>query len=558
MSAGMQQLMHFEARRPSLWLTLHRLVVKGTLDTSSAAKILAVFPSISKTNYIFGQVLFEALAAKGHDLTVVSPFEIQYAYENIRQVRITGLFSHIEDYGLHANVFTKRDKSSFYGNTNLIYGTAAMADYTLGHPKLQELLKNPNETFDLLILDQVLCESLLGLAYHYGVPAIVYSASASNKYTNEMVGNPHNPAYNPIPSLGYSDRMDLVQRVWNTFVSICEQFNYRYLYLPSQEAVYQRYFSRRNLPPLLDLIHNVSLVMVNSHPVINFARPFVPNMIEIGGAHIRQLEDTGFSQDVINWVEKAKNGVIYFSMGTNIRSADFPDILREAFVGAFSKLSQVLVIWKWENATLPNQSGNVIIGPWMPQQQLLAHPNVRLHITHGGLLSMMETVHYGKPILGLPLAGDQEILVNRAAEAGYGLKLDYQNVTEQGLLDAINHILNEPEFRYAAMKASREFREQPLKPMDKVLYYVDYVLKKDSGMNYLRSGALYLSFWPRHVVDVAAILLLITMIPVGLFATLIQIILRKTHERKVKTVPAVGKTVSNDKSSEKGEEKKRN
>lgn len=59
-------------------------------------------------------------------------------------------------------MFTKRDKSSFYGNTNVIYGTAALADYTLGHPALQELLKNPTETFDLLILDQVLCESLLG------------------------------------------------------------------------------------------------------------------------------------------------------------------------------------------------------------------------------------------------------------------------------------------------------------------------------------------------------------------------------------------------------------
>uniref|UniRef100_A0A182NMI7 Uncharacterized protein n=1 Tax=Anopheles dirus TaxID=7168 RepID=A0A182NMI7_9DIPT len=540
-------------------IALAAVILASTCGSCSAAKILAVFPSISKTNYIFGQVLFEALASRGHNVTIVSPFEVQYKHENVRQVRITGLFNHIEDYGLHANVFTKRDKSSFYGNTNLIYGTAAMADYTLGHPKLQELLSNPSETFDLLILDQVLCESLLGLAYHYGVPAIVYSAAAPNKYTNEMVGNPHNPAYNPIPSLGYSDRMDLVQRVWNTFVSICEQFNYKYLYLPSQEAVYQRYFTRRDQPPLLDLIHNVSLVLVNSHPVINFARPVVPNMIEIGGAHIRHLEDTGFSQDVINWVEKAKNGVIYFSMGTNIRSADFPESLRDAFTGAFSKLSQLLIIWKWENATLPNQSGNVIVGPWMPQQQLLAHPNVRLHITHGGLLSMMETVHYGKPILGVPLAGDQEILVNRAIEAGYGLKLDYQNVTEELVLDAINRMLNEKEFRYAAMKASRQFREQPLQPMEKVLYYIEYVLKQDSGVSYLRSGALYLSFWPRHVVDVATILVLITLIPVGLFATLIQIILRKTHKRKIEgTAGAVKPSSGSGKTMEKTLKKKRN
>ncbi|XP_052873582.1 UDP-glycosyltransferase UGT5-like [Anopheles cruzii] len=525
----------------------------------NAAKILAVYPSISKTNYIFGQVLFETLAAHGHNVTIVSPFEVQYPQQNIRQVRITGLFSHVEDYGLNANVFTKRDKSSFYGNTNLIYGTAAMADYTLEHPKVQELLKNPAEAFDLLILDQVLCESLLGLAYHYAVPAIVYSASAPNKYTNEMVANPHNSAYNPIPSLGYSDRMTLVQRVWNTFVSICEQFNYKYLYLPSQEAVYQRHFLRPGMPPLLDLIHNVSLVMVNSHPVINFARPVVPNMIEIGGAHIRDFEDTGFSQDVINWVEKATNGVIYFSMGANIRSADLPPYLLDAFVGAFGKLNQVLVIWKWENATLANQPGNVIIGPWMPQQQLLAHPNVRIHITHGGLLSMMETVHYGKPVLGLPLAGDHEILINRAVREGYGLRLDYQNVTEEIVLEALQRILNNPSYRNAALKASRHFRQQPQKPMEKVMYYIDFVLKRDGGVDYLRSGALYLSFWSRQVVDVAIMAILIVMLPVGIFASLVQHILRKTHTGKLRknAQPGENKNFTSGKTTGKDAKKKR-
>lgn len=62
---------------------------------------------------------------------------------------------------MNTNIFTKWDKSSFYGNSNLIYGTAAMADYTLGHPKVQELMQS-DASFDLLILDQVLSDSLLG------------------------------------------------------------------------------------------------------------------------------------------------------------------------------------------------------------------------------------------------------------------------------------------------------------------------------------------------------------------------------------------------------------
>ncbi|EAT35941.1 AAEL011937-PA [Aedes aegypti] len=496
------------------------------------SKILAVFPSTSKTNYILGQVLFEQLASRGHEITVISPFEIEYDSENIKQIKLTGMFAHLEDYGMNTNIFTKWDKSSFYGNNNLIYGTAAMADYTLGHPKVQELLKS-DASFDLLLLDQVLCDSLLGLANHYDVPAIVFSSTATNKFSNEMVANPHNPAYNPISSLGYSDRMSFDQRLWNTLVSISEQFNYKYLYLPSQEVVYQRHFAKKNLPPLLDVIHNVSVVLVNSNPMINYPRPVVPSMIEVGGMHLKKFDKTGLSQDVINWVEAAKGGVIYFSMGGNAKSIDLPANVRNAFTGAFGQLSGTLIIWKWENATLENQSSNVIIGPWMPQQELLAHPNVRLHITHGGLLGMIESVQYGKPILGLPLAGEQEVLVDKAVAGGYGLKLDYQNITQEIVLESIKRVLNEPSFCENALKMSRQFREQPMKPMDKAIYYIEYVLNNDGGVQKLRSGALSLTFWERHLVDVALCIVTIGLLPIALFAILIQMILRKSHQKKL-------------------------
>ncbi|XP_058457594.1 UDP-glycosyltransferase UGT5-like [Malaya genurostris] len=506
------------------------------VKSSGGSSILAVFPSTSKTNYLFGQVLFEALASRGHRVTVVSPFEVHYDSENIKQIKLNGMFAHLEDYGMNTNIFTKWDKSSFYGNNNMVYGTAAMADYTLGHEKVRDLLES-NETFDLLILDQVLTDSLLGLALHYQIPAIVYSSTAANKFINEMVANPHNPAYNPIADLGYSDEMSFVQRLWNTLVSVSEQFNYKYLYLPAQEAVYQRHFARKNLPPLLDLIHNVSLVLVNSHPVINYPRPMVPSMIEIGGLHLRKFEESGLSEDVIDWVEAAKNGVILFSLGANTKSTDLPANVRKAFTAAFSQLSGTLILWKWENATLANQTSNIIIGPWMPQQELLAHPNVRLHITHGGLLGMMESVYYGKPILGLPLAGDQEILVDRAVRAGYGLKLNYQNISEELVLSSIKRILEDKSFRLNALKASSHFREHSVAPLTKAVYYIEYVLKKDGGAANLRTAALKLNFWERHLVDVVLGFIGICLVPVTLIATLIQVILRRTHRRKP-TIPA--------------------
>lgn len=60
---------------------------------------------------------------------------------------------------------------------------------------------------------------------------------------------------------------------------------------------------------------------------------------------------------------------------------------REAFVKAFGKLKQK-VLWKYENETLPGNPGNIKISSWIPQRDILAHPNVKLFITHGGILGM--------------------------------------------------------------------------------------------------------------------------------------------------------------------------
>lgn len=50
------------------------------------------------------------------------------------------------------------------------------------------------------------------------------------------------------------------------------------------------------------------------------------------------------------------------------------------------------VIWKYESETeLANRiSSNVLVRKWLPQNDILAHKNVRLIISHGGMFSMFE------------------------------------------------------------------------------------------------------------------------------------------------------------------------
>lgn len=68
-------------------------------------------------------------------------------------------------------------------------------------------------------------------------------------------------------------------------------------------------------------------------------------------------------------MDKSQHGVIYFSMGSNLRSKHFPDVIKQDLLKMFSKFKQT-VIWKFEE-DLPNTPSNVHIVQWAPQQSIL-------------------------------------------------------------------------------------------------------------------------------------------------------------------------------------------
>jgi len=75
-------------------------------------------------------------------------------------------------------------------------------------------------------------------------------------------------------------------------------------------------------------------------------------------------------QDLQTFLDSASDGVIYFSMGSVLQSSDLPDYKRDAFLEAFSELKQ-RVLWKWETDALPAAPGNLRVGKWFPQADIL-------------------------------------------------------------------------------------------------------------------------------------------------------------------------------------------
>ncbi|KAJ4441094.1 hypothetical protein ANN_10944 [Periplaneta americana] len=88
--------------------------------------------------------------------------------------------------------------------------------------------------------------------------------------------------------------------------------------------------------------------------------------------------------DLQQYLDNAPDGVIYFSMGSNLQSSQMPESKRDAILKAFSKLKQK-VLWKWETETLPGQPPNVKLGKWLPQNDILGDDKQRDSKTEGRL-----------------------------------------------------------------------------------------------------------------------------------------------------------------------------
>lgn len=96
-----------------------------------------------------------------------------------------------------------------------------------------------------------------------------------------------------------------------------------------------------------------------------------------------------------------EHGVIVFSLGGNIKSADMSDDKLQIFYNVFTKLKQQ-IIWKWESDRVPSGNpANVHLLQWLPQVDLLAQPQVRFFISHCGLGGTYEAKFHGVPILAL-------------------------------------------------------------------------------------------------------------------------------------------------------------
>lgn len=241
---------------------------------------------------------------------------------------------------------------------------------TLGHPNVQKLI-NSDEKFDAVIIEQMGTDAQRALAYHFKAPLIVFHSQGASSWVNRLVGNPFPLSYVSDPNLKYPISMTFWQRLKSALTFIVLELLKTYLYDPGQRKLVEQYFP--DAPDYNIINTNISLLLLNSHESINQAVPHVPSMIQIGGFHVTPSKK--LPNDLQKFLDEAKDGVIYFSLGTNVVPSLIEKETSDAIINSLAKLKQQ-VLWKFDKDEFEGLPKNVKIAKWFPQNDILGKRNL--------------------------------------------------------------------------------------------------------------------------------------------------------------------------------------
>ncbi|XP_028160100.1 UDP-glucuronosyltransferase 2B15-like [Ostrinia furnacalis] len=469
------------------------------------ARILAVFPIPSISHQVVFRPLLLELAQRGHDVTVVTPdpvFTNEKSPANYTEIDVHERSYKTWRENFLSDAVTSGDREDLQTQMHVAFSTInKVFEMQLLTPKVQKLIKDKNQNFDLLIVEA--CPLVaLGLTHVIKAPAIQMSSFGAFMHNIGTMGMPNHPIVHPT---SVRQRVHNLT-IWEKAVEIYNHIRlYRTLALCEEESDEMlRRVLGSDIPKLSELRNNVDFLFLNVHPIWELNRPSPPNVIYMGGLHQKPVKE--LPKDLKSYLDSSKHGLIYISFGTNVEPALLPPERIQKLINVFSKLPYD-VLWKWNKDELPGRTENIRISKWLPQSDLLRHPKVKLFITQGGLQSTDEAITAGVPLIGIPMLGDQWYNVEQYAYHKIGLQLDMETLTEEKLDSAIRTILNdESTYRKNVAKLRTLMQDQPDTPLERAVWWTEYAIRH-SGARHLRSPSANVSWYDYFELELAAYLI---------------------------------------------------
>uniref|UniRef100_A0A8D0CJ73 UDP-glucuronosyltransferase n=1 Tax=Scleropages formosus TaxID=113540 RepID=A0A8D0CJ73_SCLFO len=373
-----------------------------------------------------------------------------------------------------------------------------ICDAMLRNSKLQDKLRR-TQYEGLLVDPMVQCGDLL--AQVLGIP-LIFSLRFSFGYTIErFCGQLPTPAsYVPASPVQFSDRMSFVQRLKNVLLYTFHSL----LFYIHTTVNWDHYYSEILGKPTTacEVMGKADLWLIRTNWDFDYPRPLLPNFQFVGGLHCKPSNP--LPADMEEFAQSSgDDGIVVFSLGTMVE-----DLTREKANMIASALGQIpqKVIWGYSGMKPETLAPNTRVYDWIPQNDLLGHPKTRAFITHGGTNGLYEAIYHGVPMVGIPMFADQPDNLFHMVTKGAAVMLDLYNMQSKDLVDAVNIVIKDPSYKESAMRLSRFYHDQPEKPLDRAIFWIEFVMR-NKGAKHLRVQAHNLTWYQYYCLDVFAVLL---------------------------------------------------
>ncbi|XP_017840719.1 2-hydroxyacylsphingosine 1-beta-galactosyltransferase [Drosophila busckii] len=483
-------------------LQIRNLLILVCIGQTLGAEIFMATMGGTKSHKIPFWELAKGLIRRGHNITFLSGFPADFHVEGLHEVTPAMLVDYIQNY-TNWDLLGSRMKGEMpIKPWDGIRYAFESCDAMLGDAETKELA---NRNFDLAILDGAFPECIQGIIYQYKIPFMYINTVGFYTGSLSLAGNPASYSITPNFYSRFTDNMSLYERAVNTAMQIGQNIVHTYVVRRTHRVL--RDHLGPDIPHPYDISRNVSFILQNGHAVVSYPRALNPNVAEVACIHCKPARP--LPKDLEDFIAAAgTSGFIYVSMGSSVKAANMPESLRRMLVKTFARLPYH-VLWKYEGsaADMQDLTPNVKLSRWLPQQDILGHPSLRVFVTHGGLLSMFETVFHGVPVVTMPVFCDHDVNSAKAEVDGYAIKLDLETLSTNQLYKAIMKVIHDPRYRNAARYRQNLLLDQKSTALQTAIYWTEYVLRHN-GAYHLQSPARNMSWWQYYLLDVVALYVL--------------------------------------------------
>uniref|UniRef100_A0A9J8CGE8 UDP-glucuronosyltransferase n=1 Tax=Cyprinus carpio carpio TaxID=630221 RepID=A0A9J8CGE8_CYPCA len=315
--------------------------------------------------------------------------------------------------------------------------------------------------------------------------------------------------YVPLPGVELTDKMTFAQRVQNSFCNkyFGSEINYK--------------------TALLD----ADIWLMRTDFTFEFPRPTMPNIVYMGGFQCKPAKLLPADLEKFEFVQSSgKHGVIVMSLGTLI--TQLPQDVTSDIAAAFAQLPQK-VIWRYTGPRTMTLGTNTLLLDWLPQNDLLGHPQIKAFVAHGGTSGVQEAIYHGVPILSVPLVFDQPDNLFRMEAKVTAKIVDIATLDRTVFLEALKEVLHNTSYKENMQKLSKLHHDQPMKPLDRAVFWIEFVMR-NRGAPHLRTQSFRMSWIEYHSIDVILTLTAALLIFAFLFIYVIQYLFRVLFKKKVK------------------------